>query len=439
MHKRRPATSSPSQDYDQISFQPEFFAVKGKVLDDDEPLPAKPKTKTRPTRVKTYTKHPSSDERTASTQPQFRFPSIQNEQIFESKLQEASSNTKKYKQPEEQPVYSYSTIKFTSDDHKDDSFVDKTKPKGPKRSTSLSPSQLFSLEQSFGGQQFKFDTDLDDDDDDAPKYAAASGFKPSAKFAGPSKGPKTPGKLFKSTEDEFKDAEFFDFSIRPRPIIVTGPSGKFDKFKTDLGVKSLAIKAHKNKFDSQSQQQQQHHLQGGFKPSFKLRDFPNIHGSQHGSGIASPGQIKTYFDAEESIRDERIKKKLSNDPSPASKAQYAQFLRAKEDERLEKLVEEQFRLQQQKQIAQEKEAELKLQQQVLNRQKEKLKHVEKQLNSKVTRQVTRQKRRPHGNSSPRRQRNPSPINFSVSSGQSAIPLRTVTGKDGSYRVKFNVQ
>lgn len=434
-YKRRPPTSNPSQDYDQISFQPEFFAVKGKVLDDDEPIPAKPKTKPRPTRGKSYTKQTTAHSTTSDEhrKPQLRFPSIQNEQIFETKLQEAQSSANKYRQPEEQ-TYSYSTIKFNNDDNNDDSFATKTKVKAPKRSTSLSPSQLFNLEQSFGAQQFSFDTDIDDEDG-GPKYAS-SGFKPSAKFSGPPKGQKQPGKLFKSAEDEFKDAEFFDFSIRPRPVIVQGPGGKFEKFKTDLGVKSLAIKSHKNKYDAQSQQQ---HLQGGFKPSFKLRDFPSIHGSDLGSGIASPGQIKTFYDAEESLRDERIKKKLSNDPSPASKAQFAQFLRAKEDERLEKLVEEQFKLQQQKQIAQEKEAELKHQQLVLNRQKEKLKHVEKQLNSKVTRQATRQKRRPQGNLSPRRQRNPNPINFSVSTGQSAIPLRTVTGKDGSYRVKFNVQ
>lgn len=421
--------------------------MKGKVLDDDEPIPIKPKSKTRPTRGKTYTKHstvhsssaPKINSQPSSNKNPFRFPSIINEEVFESKLQEAPTavHTKKYKLPEgaEDSLFTYSTIKFSGDDDdSDDSYVVKSKPKAPKRSTSVTPSQLFKLEQSFGGQQIRFDTEIDDVDDDA-QYSPNSGFKPSPKF---SKGQKSPPKLFKSTEDEFKDSEFFDFSMRPRPgqsLIVSGPGGKYEKFKTDLGVKSLAIKAHKYKFDPQ--------LQGGFKPSFKLRDFPHIHGSDRGGGIASPGQIKTFYDDEEFDRDERIKQKLSRDTNPASKAQLQQFFRAKEDERLEKLVEEQFKLQQQKQLAQEKEVELKHQHQVLQRQKEKLKQVEKQLSNKVTRQTARQKRRPNvqnSSSPPRRQRNPNPINFSVASnGQSPIPLRSVTGKDGTYRVSFNVQ
>lgn len=363
-----------------------------------------------------------------STKNPFRFPSIQNEEIFESKLQEAPSivNTKKYRSPEggeEQFFTSYSTIKFTGADANDEGYVGKVKTKAPKRSTSVNPSQLFKLEQSFGGQQqFKYDTDL-----------GQTGYKSTDKYS--HKPAKT---LFKSQEDEFKDSEFFDFSIRPRPgqsssaIVSAGSSGaKYGKLKSDLGVKALAIKAHKNKFDPQ--------LQGGFEPSFKLRDYPYLHGSEPGSGVASSGQIKTYYDKEESFRDERYKQKLLSDPSPASKAQFAQFLRAKEDERLERLVEEQFRLRQQKQIAEEKEAELKLQQQVLQRQKDKIKAVEKKLNEKVTRQSTRQKRRPNSQSS-RRQRNPTPLNFSVgSNGHSQVPLRTVTGKDGTYRVSFNIQ
>lgn len=335
-------------------------------------------------------------------------------------------NTKKYKVPggAEDSIYTYSTLKFSGDDEdNDDSYVGKTKAKAPKRSTSINPAQLFNLEQSFvGGQpQIKYD----DDDEDAH----FAGFKPSAKF---SKG-KLPAKLFKTPEDEFKDAEFFDFSARPRPG--QSPAGKlkkFEKFESDLGVKSLAIKANKNKFDPP--------MQGGFKPSFKLRDFPNIHGSERGGGVASPGQIKSYFDFEEAERDERYKQKLLNDPHPASKAQFAQFLRAKEDERLERLVEEQFKLQQQKAIAQEREAELKLQQAQLQRQKEKIKQVEKHLTSKVTRQSTRQKRRPNTSNPPRRQRNPNPLSFSVgSNGERSIPLRTVKSNDGTYRVSFNVQ
>lgn len=436
-----PTSANPSQDYEQLSFKPEFFAVKGQVLDDDEPLPAKPKTKSRPTRGKSPGRQPTAAQLSPG-KSQFRFPAIQNEEIFESKLQEAPSavNTKKYKNPEIQgETYSYSTINFGSDGTSSDSYVGKSKAKPPKRSTSSNPGQLYNLDQNFGPQQTKFDKEIDGSNVEI----SYGGFKPTTKFNGHLKAVKQPKPtLFKSTEDDFKDSEFFDFSIRPRPgaqsssVIPSGPGGKYDKFKSELGVKSLAIKGNKNKFDPQ--------LHSGFKPSFKLRDYPQFHGADLGSGVASTGQIKTYYDAAESDRDERIKQKLSSDPHPASKAQYAQFLRAKEDERLEKLVEEQFKLQQQKQFAQEKEAELKHQQQALHRQKEKLKQVEQQLNTKVTRQVqsVRQKRRPvttNPSLPSRRQRNPSPLNFSVSNNGQTLPLRTLKSKDGTYRVSFNVQ
>lgn len=334
-------------------------------------------------------------------------------------------SSKKYKSPEgsdESFFSSYSTLKFTGDDAADDGYVARVKTKAPKRSASDTPSQYFKLEQDFDGQHVQFASEVSDEG-----YSGQQGgHKPSGKFT---KAQKSPVKLFQSTEDDYKDSEFFDFSIRPRPgqsAFTTAPSGKYGKLKSDLGVKALTIKSHKNKFDPQ--------LQGGFEPSFlkdRLRDFPNLHGADVGTGIASNGQIQKYFDKE----DDRLKHKLLNDPNPAAKAQYAQFIRAKEDERLEKLVEEQFKLQQQKQIAQEKEAELNHQRQQLQRQKEKIKAVEKHLNNKVSRQVTRQKRRPNSTNS-RRQRNPS---YGVGNGgQASLPMRAVAGKDGTYRVSFNI-
>lgn len=439
-YKRRNPSTKKSPDYEQLSFQPEFFAVKGKVLDDDESIPSKPKSKTRPSHGKSQSKYfQNNNEQLSSTKNPFRFPSIKNEEIFESKLQEAPSvlHSKKYKGSESgvDSPFQYSTLKFSGDDDDDDdSYVKKSRSKAPKRSTSaISPSQYFNLEQTFGEKQIKFDTEIDDDD---VQYAGNGGFKPTThKLKAYAKPQKLPPKLFKSTEDDFTESEFFDFSIRPPRQGQHSDGAPVEKFKTDLGVKSLAIKAYKNKFDPQ--------MQGGFKPSFKLRDFPNIHGSDHGSGIASPGQIKTYYDTEETERDERIRHSFLSDPHPASKAQFQQFLKAKEDERLEKLAEEQFKLQQQKQIAKEKEADLNHQQQVLQRQKDKLKQVEKHLSNKATRQSPRQKRRPNSQNTsnpPRRQRNPNPINFSVAkNGQSSAPVRTITGKDGTYRVSFNIQ
>lgn len=457
----------PSSDYDQLnyqqpqeqlSFKPEIFAVKGKVYD-DKTVPTRATLRTRPTQ-----QHRERQQLRSSTQlpaakvqsvpiSQFRFPSIKNEEIFETKLQEAASATKNFHPEELESTYSYSTLKFSGDDddvskHAPKLFTKKFKGKPPKRSTAAqSQSQAFSLEQSFGGQhqQSKFNTAIDHGEGGSytsESSQTADGFRPSTQFAAPftttTKRQKSspPKKLFTSPEDEFKDTEFFDFSIRPRPSAAT--TNKFEKFSSDLGVKSLAIKPHKNKFDPP------HVQNGGFKPSssFKLKDIPNIHGGDIGHGIASPGQIKTFYDAAESERDERYKLKLQSDSSPASKAQFAQFLRAKEDEQLEKLVEQQFKIQQQKQIAQEKEVELKHQRFLLQRQKEKLKQAEKNLNEKVNRQSSRPKRRPISpaiNSS-RRQRNPSPLNFSVhgSGGKSPIPVRTLKSKDGSYRVSFNI-
>lgn len=384
--------------------------------------------KSRPTRGRT---HPTQsviqlkpNAQSASTRNPFKFPSIQNEQIFESKLQE-SQIAKKYKLPGNhgESVYSYSTINFNGDDDdNDESYLGKTKAKPPKRSTSINPSQLFNLEQTFGGTQVKFDTDLGDD---AIQFHGG-GFKPSGKFSKSSKGNKLPGKLFKSTEDDFNEAEFFDFSIRPRPTQpISSPTGNFGKIKSDFGVNGIPIQQLKSKFEPQ--------IHSGFKPSFKLRDFPKLHGPDTGTGVASNGQIKTYYENEESARDERIKHKLSHDPHPLSKAQLHQFYRAKEDERLEKLVEEQFKLQEQKQLTQEKEADLKHQHQVLQRQKEKLKQVEQHLSNKVTRQTAARQKRINAPNAPRRLRN------SNYSGHSSIPVRAVTGKDGIYRVSFNVQ
>lgn len=353
-------------------------------------------------------------------------------------MQEAATTVyaKKYK-PESavSPTYSYSTIKFSGDESEPHSYPKKLKGKPPKRSTAT-----FNLEQNFGGQHTSFDTTIDHGD----VQFDHSGFKPLAtSHYGYSSTAKTtkkqklsPGKLFKSPEDEYRDSEYYDFSIRPRP----GQSpGKYEKFSSDLGVKTLAIKPHRNKFDPPKIQN------GGFKPSFKLKDFSNLHDGDIGQGVASPGQIKTFYDAAESERDERYKLKLSNDPTPGSKAHFAQFLRAKEDERLEKLVEEQFLLHQQKQLQHEKEAELKHQQFLLQRQKEKIKQVEKNLSSKVQ-QSSRPKRRPSqqlSHSQRRPQRNPPPVGFSVTGGAGKhggghLPMRTIKGKDGSYRVSFSI-
>ncbi|KAL7024485.1 hypothetical protein ACKWTF_013059 [Chironomus riparius] len=434
---KKKAHHPPSSDYEQISFHPdnvpEIFAVKGKVIDGDITVPTRSSYKSHPTqqRVKNVGK---AKVQSVPLQQQFRFPSIKNEEIFETKLQEAPTtlHSKKFR-PEtaERPIYSYSTIKFNGDENREEEvFPKKLKGKLPKRSTAT-----FNLEQNFGAQQTKFDTIIDHSN----VQFDSSGFQPSTQFQFPTTTKTTtrkhkthpPKQLFKSPEDEFKDSEFYDFSIRPRPG-QQPTSGKYEKFSSDLGVKSLAIKPHKNKFDPP----QVHN--GGFKPSYKLKDITNLHSGDIGQGVASPGQIKTFYDAVDSERDERYALKLSSDPSPTSKAQLAQFLRAKEDERLEKLVEEQFKLHQQKQLQHEKEAELKHQQLLLQRQKEKIKHVEKNLNNKVNQ---RPKRRPNqqSNYSRRQQRNPSQVGFSVTGGgKAAVPMRTVKGKDGSYRVSFSI-
>lgn len=137
-----------------------------------------------------------------------------------------------------------------------------------------------------------------------------------------------------------------------------------------------------------------------------------------------------------------------NDPHPASKAQLQQFIRAKEDERLERLVEEQFKLQQQKQIAKEKDAELMAKQAFLRQQREKIKNTENQYNQRVNRQTGRQRLRAPVPIHARHHRHPqsafgqpqsSPVKFSVGSNlKGPMPVRTINGKDGSYRVSFNI-
>lgn len=310
----------PSRDYEQASFQlPEIFAVKGKVYDDVLTVSTKstpsPLHKTQPTRGKASTLQTKTtpiafiapvklNSQPTSTSHSFRYPSIQNEEIFHKKLQEAQStvDSKKFKVENPDTLYSYSTIKFSGDDEAKYFTAKKNaKSKPPKRSTAS-----FNLEQSFGangqGQQTQYDS--------SNSHAVVNseingGFRPSSLYQNPSiksTYKKNPAKLLKSPEDEFKDSEFFDFSIRPRPGQALNPSST--KFSSDLGLKSLAIKSHKNKFDPVP-------LQHGFIPSgssfnnFKLKDIPNLHGVDAGHGVASPGQIKTFYDAIETERDER--------------------------------------------------------------------------------------------------------------------------------------
>lgn len=315
----------PSRDYEQASFQPpEIFAVKGKVYDDILAVSTKstpsPLHKTHPTRGKPSTLQTKTTpiafiapiklhSQPASTSNSFRFQSIQNEEIFHKKLQEAPStvDSKKFKIENPDSLYSYSTIKFSGDEEAKYFTARKNaKNKPPKRSTAS-----FNLEQNFGGngqaQQTQYDSTV--------SHAGVNseiingGFRPSSLYQNqpPIKTnyKKNPGKLLKSPEDEFKDSEFYDFSIRPRPgqnNAAFNPTST--KFSSDLSVKSLAIKPHKNKFDPVS-------LQHGFIPSgssfnnFKLKDIPNLHGANVGHGVASPKQIKTFYDAIETERDER--------------------------------------------------------------------------------------------------------------------------------------
>lgn len=315
-----------------ISFQPpEIFAVKGNVFDDpattstkstspsqqyNRPSRGKPSTQTKTTpvaHISSVKLHSQPHLTQSPPSNSFRYPSVQNEEIFESKLQESPSsiNSNKFKPENADTLYSYSTIKFSDDD--ETKFFTAKKPskgKPPKRSTAS-----FNLEQSYGGngqvQHTTFDSAIKHTESDNIEEING-GFRPSTQFYVPatkSQKRKHPGKLFKSTEDEFKESEFFDFSIRPRP----GQSSDIastSKFSSDLSVKSLAIKPHKNKFDPEA-------LQHGFKPvgsssvnNFKIKDIPNIHGGDIGHGIASPGQIKKFYDAVESKRDERLVKRV---------------------------------------------------------------------------------------------------------------------------------
>lgn len=339
----------------------------------------------------------------------------------EHKTFQPITTTKKYKLPAgpEDSIYTYSSLNFGGAGGEDS--YDNGRPNidnSFKQSSPIIATSSYNFEQSFGGASF--------DESSTKNY-----FKTSPQSYTKS-SLKLPEKLIKSPEDDFRSSPFYDFSIKPQQHHPRTPSStiKYDKFKTDLGVKSLAIRATKNKFETQV-------IQGGFQPIVK--DFTNIRGnSDVGSGIASPGQIRTYYERE------GVRNSNQGVQSSVNGQQFQQFHKTKdENKRLEKLVEQQFKLQQQKQIAKEKEAELKAQHQVLQRQKEKLLKVEKQLNDKVTKETSRHKRRPQPQHHHRRHRNPgppSPVNplSLINSGKKVIPLRTVNNGDGSYRVSFNV-
>ena len=301
--------------------------------------------------------------------------------MLESPLQ----NEKKYKSPTDQleeELYAYSALKF---DKENSDYNPKSKAK-PKKSSQY--------------KEERQDNDEQDDDDDE----FSGHFRPSTKFQQQSSNQKFPSKLFKSEQDEFKDSDEFDFPTKSY-------EGKVNNKQKPI----FASSGGKHKKGNPQ-------LQSGFKPSiYKVRE------------VSGPGQIKNYYNLEDN---EETSGKPSKNTSPASRAQqYQQFLKAKEDERIERIVEEQFKLQHQKQIQVQKEKELQQQQQLLLVQKQKLKEAEKQLNGKATRQKRRPTQQGHSSGS-RRQRNPSPLTFS---GTGSQPKRTVATKDGNYRVSFNIQ
>lgn len=346
----------------------------------------------------------------------FRFPSINNEEIFESKLLESSSTKdKQYKNPTDQledDLYAYSKQQDFGE------YTGKSKAKNSKKSSQY-------VEDDATGSKRKYQEDVDDQDDDED---FGGHFRPSTKFQQQSSNQKFPSKLFKSEQDEFKDSDDYDYPTKSF-------EGKVNKQKPIFVSAGGKLKKANNKFDPQ--------MQGGFKPSaYKLREISSgyNHGADAGHGllVAGPGQIKNYYNLEENTEESRGKSPKNG--SPASRAQFQQFLKAKEDERIERIVEEQFKLQQQKQIQSQKEKELQQQQQILQVQKQKLKEAEKQLNGKAT----RQKRRPNQpgssqSSGARRQRNPSPLTYAGAGNSGSPPKRTVASKDGSYRVSFNIQ
>lgn len=371
----------PSSDY-ELNFQPEFFAVKGKVLDGDgEEYHQQQKSRTRapPSETNFSIVHTPPLKKSNSKNP-FRFPQIENEDIFETNLQESSTNHKKFRHSTHSPEL----LSFRYDEGKDDfSVKSKTKP--------TSSFLRFDEDESHGPSSYKTYK---------PQYVSK----------------KPPPNFFKNDRQPSQIEDEYDFSIKhfptktvPRststptgPIITKGI--KFGKFETDFDVKDIGFPQS----SSSSQDARK------FKPNFKLRDIPHLYSDDtSGVGIAAPGQIKNYYDAVDSEIDGKIRQKLKNDPNPASRGQYQQYLKTKEDERLEKIIEQQFAQHMQQQIEKELRA---------HKQAQRTKKQSKQNRS----QPTRQKRRPSRPS--RRQR---------SSGSSPSPVRAISNKDGSYTVTFS--
>lgn len=353
--------------------------MKGKVLDGDgEEYPPQQKNRNRvkPSETNFSIVHTPPLKKSNSKNP-FRFPQIENENIFESHLQESSSNHKKYKPASTTPEL----LSFRYEEGKDD-LIGKSKNK---------PTSSF----------LKFD------DDESHGTSSYKTYKP--QYA-----PKKITQSFYKNDRPSKIEDEFDFSIKhfptktvPRstsspigPIVTKGI--KFGKFENDFDVKEIGFQQGSASQDARK-----------FQTNFKLRDIPHLYSDDTaGIGIAAPGQIKNYYEAVDSEIDGKIRQKLQNDQNPASRGQFQQYLKSKEDERLEKIIEQQFAQHMQQQIEQELRAK---------KQAQRSKSPSKQTRS----QPTRQKRRPARPS--RRQR---------SSGSSPSPVRAVSNKDGSYTVTF---
>lgn len=93
--------------------------------------------------------------------------------------------------------------------------------------------------------------------------------------------------------------------------------------KTDLAVANLPLQTYPHSLDHD--------------PNYRRQNPPNVY-TDHGFSAASKNQIRLYNDDVRLKYDTVIERHLLNSPNPADKAKYYQFLKAKEDEKLERQV-----------------------------------------------------------------------------------------------------
>lgn len=170
------------------------------------------------------------------------------------------------------------------------------------------------------GRRSRYESDLDDFDDYEDDQAYTVGAQIQVQHPTPK---------YKKNSDKSNIATSFakyQISHDSLPLKIKSTKQKL--------VKKPLFKSARD-FDSESEES---YIIVGKKPEDFKSDYkkPKISYPLEFEAVASKKQIAEYLEDQHKILDEVLQLRLLNDPNPEARAKYQQFLKAKDDERIEK-------------------------------------------------------------------------------------------------------